>query len=108
MSLSTSSNEMASERDLDAELLKVIASARRTLANRDCQLKIIWGRIEAGEYFESADAFTIPEAMAWAQVRADSIDSWEQPERHLDFRSFYAKQMGIHSSLTLIADKDRQ
>ncbi|MDY6213504.1 MAG: ATP-binding protein [Schaalia hyovaginalis] len=83
LSLSTSSNEMASEAALDAELLKVIASARRTLANRDCQLKIVWGKIDAGEYFESADAFTIPEAMGWAQARADSIDSWEQPERHV-------------------------
>lgn len=36
----------------------------------------------------------------------DYIDNGDG--RELDFRSFYAKQMGIHSSLTLMAGKDRR
>lgn len=83
MTLSTSSNEMDSAESLDQELLKAIASARKILADRDCQLKIVWGKIDSADYLESSTEFTLPSAAPWAQARADSIESWELPERHI-------------------------
>ena len=83
MELAASPTQTASPTQLDAELRHVVAQAQKTLADHTCHLKIVWGRITSDEYQSDAKRFTMEDAREWARLRAESIDSWELPERHV-------------------------
>lgn len=83
MEITPASTQTASAGELDDQVMSAIAQAQGALADYECQLKIVWGAITSDTYREDAPTFTRPQAMAWAQARADSIDAWELPERHV-------------------------
>lgn len=78
-----SSTQMATAKEMDAELAQAIALAQKVLRDRTCHIKIVWGRITGAEYATSAAAFTAPEGRAWTTVRTQAIDAWQLPERHV-------------------------
>ena len=78
-----SSTQMATAKEMDAELTQAIALAQKVLRDRTCHIKIVWGRITGDEYATSTTAFTAPEGRAWTTVRTQAIDAWQLPERHV-------------------------
>lgn len=77
------STQLASPEELDDALTRAIAAATLNLADTDCQIKVVWSLTESAEYSETVDRYTIPSAHAWAKARAEAIDSWELPKRHV-------------------------
>lgn len=81
--LAPTSTQMNTSEESDVQLYLAIAAAKRVLADYTCQIKIVWSLTESTEYVEDAQDFTLPQAMEWAWSRAQSIDSWALPKRHV-------------------------
>lgn len=77
------STQLASADELDDILARAIAAATLNLADTDCHIKVVWSLTEANEYADTADRYTTPSARAWAEARAQAIDAWELPKRHV-------------------------
>lgn len=82
--IATSNTDLADEDSRDLALDQIIATAEKVLKDRDCHLKIVWGRISGDAYAEEAEAFaSAPGGAAWVATRAQRIDELGLPSRHI-------------------------
>lgn len=82
--LGTENTDLASEADRDEDLDKALSVISQSLADRDCHLKIVWGRVSGDEYrAEGERLFPAGNGKAWAETRAARIDELALPQRHL-------------------------
>lgn len=81
--------DVKGEVSLDREHDEAVA-AFRVLTGREAHLKVMWGRISGDSYLAGlGDALPAvdlpgrPRVREWAEMRADSIDELDLPERHV-------------------------
>lgn len=82
--ISTSNTDMVDGEMQDRELQEVIAWAERALADKECQIKILWGKSSGEDYFEEAQDFAKTRGgRNLAAIRAERIDELDLPNRHV-------------------------
>lgn len=74
--IGTSNTDQESQESADAELDDVIASVAPQLADYQCRIKVLWGRVDGDEYLE-----TLGIATEWDEDRADWVDEYEVRDR---------------------------
>ena len=68
-----SSTQMATAKEMDAELTQAIALAQKVLRDRTCHIKIVWGRITGDEYATSAAVRVAPDAEVMVRGRKQFV-----------------------------------
>lgn len=80
----TKNSDMSTDGTRDSELDDVVRFAMRYLAERECHLKVVWGRVSGLGYAEEvAPAFVNGDGDAWADLRGARIDADELPQRYV-------------------------
>lgn len=90
--IDTANTDLLGETGRDAEQ-DLAEAALRTLVGRECQLRVLWGRIDGNTYLHGLGLEpareTPPEhgvsehAVEWAAIRADDIDDLVLPDRRV-------------------------
>ena len=75
--IEAASSQMLTPEERERQVSSIISAAGRVLGNRQCQIKIVWGRLGGGSY-HPGHAMT-----PWADARAVGIDEWGLAERHV-------------------------
>lgn len=75
--IAPASSQMLTSEERARQVGSVIAAAQRVLGNRQCQVKILWGRLD-GETYTPGHAAT-----AWSAARGQGITAWGLAERHV-------------------------
>lgn len=69
---------------LEDEVLSVVKVAGRALKDSDCHLKIVWSSLEGDEYVRRVEGqYSAGDWKSWVEMRADSIDGMQLPDRHV-------------------------
>ncbi|WP_432951310.1 ATP-binding protein (plasmid) [Kribbella sp. CA-253562] len=80
----TANTDLATETARDAELDNVVRFAMRYLVDRECHLKVVWGRVSGMDYAaEVASRFVNGDGEAWAEQRGARIDADDLPQRYV-------------------------
>lgn len=80
----TKNSDLSTEGTRDYELDDVVRFAMKYLADRECHLKVVWGRVSGTAYAaEVAPLFTHGNGDAWADARGSQIDADSLPERYV-------------------------
>lgn len=82
--LASSNTDLMSEAARDLELDAANAALTRTLAGRDCHLRVLWSPLHAADYTaEAAELFAAGAWDEWAALRVSRLDQMGLPSRHL-------------------------
>lgn len=85
-SLSTANLDIETDAGKLISLDRVMVAASKALEDRQCHLKILWGRIDGNGYLDSVqDLYDggMGNGEEWAQMWAERVDDLGLPERHL-------------------------
>lgn len=85
--LGTSNSDTQTEANSDAELSRVIATCRKAISGRWCQLKVVWSHID-GESYEADEL--------------DRMDSDEARARHVAARALRIDEMGLPERVLML------
>lgn len=90
----TANTDLADEEARDLDHDRAVAVLTKTLKDRDCHLKVVWGEVSGEDYLaENGHLFTAPGGQQWAADRAGRIDELGLQQRHV--------LLGVH-----LADRD--
>jgi hypothetical protein len=82
--LASSNTDLMPEEERDTELDAATAALSKTLAGRDCHLRVLWAPDRVGDYREdAAGLFSAGNWQAWAEMRVRRLTQIDQPVRHL-------------------------
>lgn len=82
--LPTANTDTMPEQLLEDEVLSVVKVAGRALKDSDCHIKIVWASLEGDEYVRRVEGqYSAGDWRRWVEMRAESIDSMQLPDRHV-------------------------
>lgn len=76
--IETENTDTLSEAAADGLLDGLVAALPTVLDDKECHLKVVWGRIDGAQYLAE-----LPHPTAWDDRRADWLDAYEVPDRHV-------------------------
>lgn len=81
--LQTSNTDIVDADEQDRQLADVIAACQRALADKQCHVKVLWGRLSGAAYLEDSASWTTRSGHTLVKTRAERIDDLGLPQRHV-------------------------
>ena len=81
--IQTSNTDIVDDDEQDRQLADVIAACQKSLADKDCHVKVLWGRLSGDAYLESSSDWTTTDSQMLVHARAERIDDLGLPQRHV-------------------------
>ncbi|WIE70344.1 ATP-binding protein [Curtobacterium sp. MCLR17_054] len=80
----TANTDLFSAADTDEEIRSVVSVAAKVLQGRRCHMKVVWSTLTGEQYAESVEGqYSAGEWKRWVDARAEAIDRFELPQRHV-------------------------
>lgn len=79
----TSNTDIVDADEQDQQLMDVIVACQKALADKNCHVKVLWGRLSGDAYLEDAESWTSNVGRNLVTIRANRIDELNLPQRHV-------------------------